>query len=80
MLEMYLKEPGFICSVVDHLKEIEDLIYIYQTVLHKACFQYDMDDGGLKIYLEKQFLMKYYAIKNLVLPNTQNVMDIKKST
>ena len=52
MLEMHLRQPGFIYSAcgpftknkerIQKFKEIRDSQYIYQNELDKACFQHDM--------------------------------------
>ena len=51
--------------------------YLYQNKLDNACFQHDMWlIVILMIYLD-QLLIKYYMIKHLILPQIQNIMDIR---
>ena len=55
MLEMHLKQPGFIYSAcgpftkskerIKKFKETGDTNYIYRNELNKACFQHDMAYG-----------------------------------
>ena len=58
MIEMDLREPGSRFSVrgtftknkekIQKFKETEDLRYIYQNELDKACFQHEMDYGNFR--------------------------------
>ena len=58
MLEMHLRQPGFIYSAcgpfsknkqrIKKFKETGDASYIYKNELGKACFQHDMTYGDFK--------------------------------
>ena len=58
LLEMHLKQPGFIYSAcgpftknkerIQKFKETGDTDYIYKNDLDKACFQHDMAYGDFK--------------------------------
>ena len=50
-------------------KEAEVSRYIYQNDLHKPCFQHDIEI--LKISIKEQLMIKYYVIKQLILPKIQ---------
>ena len=59
MPEMHLEQSGFTYSAcepftknkerIQKFKKTEDTNYIYKNELNKACFQYDMAYGDLKI-------------------------------
>ena len=57
-------------------KETGDSRYIYKNELDKACFQHVMLKEILKIYIEKQLLIRSYARKHLIFLKTQNLIDI----
>ena len=58
MSEIHLRQSGLTYSAygpftkhkegIHKFKETEDLRYIYQNELHKACFQHEMADGNFK--------------------------------
>ena len=58
LLEMHLKQPGFIYSAcgpltknkerIQKFKDTGDTNYIYKNDLDKACFQHDMAYGDFK--------------------------------
>ena len=57
-------------------KETGDSRYIYKNELDKACFQHVMLKEILKIYIEKQLLIRSYVRKHLIFLKTQNLIDI----
>ena len=85
--EMHSRQPGFTYSAcglfpknkerIRKFKETGYSSYIYQNKLDKVCFQHDIAYGDLKVYPEKQWLIKYYVIKQLTLLKIiQNMLDI----
>ena len=64
MAEMHLKQPGFTYSAyqpftknkerIQKFKETGDTNFIYKNELGKACFQYDMADGGFKVLARRR--------------------------
>ena len=58
MLEMHLKQPGFICSACGPFTKNKEIIekimpsgktdFIYRNELDKSCFQHDMAYGQSK--------------------------------
>ena len=86
MPEMHLKQTGFTYSAsrpftknkerIQKFKETEDLQCIYQNKQDKACFQDDMANGDFKDLTRRKLLIKYYAIKHLILLKILNMMDI----
>ena len=59
-----------------NFKGTADSRYIFQNELAKACFQHARLMEILKIQLEKQLLIKYDVIKNLILLKIRNMIDI----
>ena len=53
---------------IKKFKDIRDSRYIYMTLFLEI----------LKIYQEKEFLIKYYVIKHLILLKIQNMMGINE--
>ena len=53
---------------IKKVKDIRDSRYIYMTLFPEI----------LKIYQEKEFLIKYYVIKPLILLKIQNMMGINE--
>ena len=86
MPEIHLRQPGITCSIflsftknkerIPKFKERWYSKYIYQNELDKSCFQHDMACGYLKDYIEEQFVIKYYVIKDLILLKIRNKMNI----
>ena len=58
MLEMHLKQPGFICSacgpftknkeIIEKIMQSGNTNFIYRNEVDKACFQHDMAYGKSK--------------------------------
>ena len=61
---------------IENFKETGDSRHICQKELDKACFQFHMALMILTIYIEEQFLIKYFVIKHLILPKMKDMMDI----
>ena len=55
---------------------MEDSRYIYQNKLDKGSSQHNMAYGDFKDLTRKQFLIKYYVLKHLILLIIRNMMDI----
>ena len=60
------------------IKEIGDSNYIYQNVLHKACFQHNMAYGDFKDLNRRTATDKVLCEKHLILLKIQNMMNINK--
>ena len=77
MSEMHLRQPGFTYSAcgpftknkerIQKFKETGDTSYIYKNELDKACFQHDMAYGDFKDSRKRDFLIKYWEIKHVIL-------------
>ena len=86
--EMRLRQLGFTYSAYElfnknkertqKFKETGDSIDIYQDGLDKLAFTSTRLIEILKIYLEEQYLIKYYVTKHLTLLKIQNMVDIKE--
>ena len=86
---MHLREPGFTYSNCGSFTKNEERMqkfrgtgdseYIYQNLVHKACFQHDMAYGDFKDLTRfKQLLINYCVIRHLILLKILNMMDIKE--
>ena len=70
MPEINLRQPGFTYSAcrpftknkerIQKFKETRDSRYIYQNELDKVCFQHNMTEEILKIYIVEHLQKKYY--------------------
>ena len=63
----------------ENLKKQEIQEIIIRTNAIKLTFKLILLIENLNIYLEEQLLIKYYAIKHLILLKIQNMMDINVS-
>ena len=86
---MHLRQPEFAYSAcgpftknkerIQKLRETEDSRYIHQNELDKACFHHDVtyrDFKDLPRSLLNSFWLKYCVIKQSILLEIQNLMDI----
>ena len=84
---MRLKVPGLYVPV-DHLlkikKEYQNLnkpeiwnIFI-KTIDRNLVFNMTWHMAILKVYQKERLLIAYHVINHLILPKTQNIMDIKE--
>ena len=91
MPEMHLKQPGFTYSAcgpftknkerIQKFKETGDASYIYKNELDKECFQHDMAYGDFKDLKKRTFsnkILRYKAIKHLIVLKILNMTDIKE--
>ena len=91
MPEMNLRQPAFTYSAcgsftknkerIQKFKEMGDASYIYKNELDKECFQHDMAYGDFKDLKKRTFsnkILRYKAIKHLIVLKILNMTDIKE--
>ena len=88
MSEIHLRQSGLTYSAygpftkhkegIHKFKETEDLRYIYQNELDKACFQHEMADGDFKDLTRRIASIKYCMIKHLIFLRILSMTDIKE--